>query len=389
PECETGRIDFQATHTVRGANGLPGLDGGLTVRVFPTLGALSGALALTADAGPGVVFGTLGLGGVQCPSLRSISGSVEVYRRSDGGFVGSSSLPSVPGTYSVPVSGLCGGGLVEVRASALDTTGGVGPVTADVQMPVQPVGFTAASVNDFQIDCGDVARAQAAVTFDSTQCTSARIDWSSTGAVAIVPATGTPANLETVSSDFGGLIGMPVDVFATATAETGVDGGAAPRVLVRPARPPVTAVHVTDTAVASESRVFGVSVTLTNTTTCDVSSVEWHGWLDGLALVGTSVTGPDGGIEVVPDGGEFVVPGLSLPAGRSLTLRYSARPTLFGEPRPGGVAILRTVRISEEGGLPAPRDTCGCQSASGAGTAALLGVLAAALLRKRRVRSRS
>ncbi|HEY8205960.1 MAG TPA: hypothetical protein VIG99_00670, partial [Myxococcaceae bacterium] len=396
PDCQSGTITFQALNTTRGG-GLSGSDAGLTVNVGTSLQPLSGTLTVTAvpeDAG--LVSGTLDVSSVQCQSLRTLDGTVALYR-DDGGFISSAVVSPVPNSYLLTAPGACGGGTFTVSATASDPVNGgmLGPATQNVDLPLLVPGFDQVQVSDFHIVCGDVARADASVTFLSTQCNTAQVDWTSTGAVAIVPTSGNPVvsgdpsvALATVSSDFGGLIGMPVTVTATATAETGMASKDAPTVLVL-TEPFLQVVHRTDTAVASESRVMGVEVQLHNPTECDVSGVVWHETLEGLELIPGSVTGVDGGMDAgTDDGGVLVVPGLSLPKGQTVTFRYSARPTLFGDPSPAGTATLRGVPISDPSGLSGGNPTCGCQSGS-SGVTALAGLLAAALLRKRRVRARS
>lgn len=392
PVCQSGTITFQVTNTTRMTGGLSA-SSPLTVDVSSALLPLSGTLTVTAVPDAGSVSGVVDLNPIQCPQNRpGLGASVELHRASDGGLISSGTVAGVPAAYSLPAPGACGGGAFYVRGSVSDATGTVGPVDLPVDLPALNPGFASVDVEPFKIACGDVARAHASVTFGPADCDSAQVDWTSAGAVAIAPSDAGPSvDLTTVSNDFNGLIGLPVDVVATATAETGTRSVNASPVPIVTVDPFVTVVHRTDTAVASESRVLGVEVQLTNGTACDVSGVELHEALDGVRLVDGSITGPDGGkIDGVPDGGgEFVVPGLSLPAGQVVTVRYLVQPTLFGDPSPGGVVTLRDVPISTRSGLTGGGSTCGCQSASG-GATALIGLWGAALLRRRRkVRARS
>lgn len=393
-DCQSGAIDFQVTNTTRMANGLTSAVSPLTVNVTSTLLPLAGAVSVSAVPDGGSVSGVVDITpAVQCAQNRpTLAASVELHRASDGGLISSATVPGVPAPYTLRAPGACGGGAFYVRGSVSDATGTVGPVDQPVDLPALNPGFASVDVEPFKITCGDVARAHASVTFGPADCDTAQVDWTSAGAVAIASVdAGSSVDLATVSNDFNGLIGLPVDVVATATAETGTRSVNAAPVPIVTVDPFVTLVHRTDTAVASESRVLGVEVQLTNQTACDVSGVELHEALDGVRLVDDSVTGPDGGkIGWVPDGGgELVVPGLSLPAGQVVTVRYLAQPTLFGDPSPGGVATLRDVPISARSGLSGGGSTCGCQSASG-GATALIGLAGAALLRRRRkVRSRS
>ncbi|HYV44962.1 MAG TPA: hypothetical protein VFA20_08880 [Myxococcaceae bacterium] len=391
-DCQSGSITFQATNTTKNG-GLPGMSSPLTVNVTSTPLPLSGAVTVSAAADGGSVFGVVDLTPpVQCPQNRAgLGASVELHRASDGGLISSGTVPGVPASYSLQAPGACGGGAFYVRATVSDSTGSVGPQDQPVTLPTLNPDFASVDVDSFKISCGDVARADASVTFGPKDCDSAQVDWSSAGAVAIAPgAVGPSVMLATVSNDFNGLIGLPVYVVATSTAESGVKSVPAAPVVVT-VDPFVTVVHRTDTSVASESRVLGIEVQLKNQTTCDVTGVELHETLSGMNLVPGSVIGPDGGtIDPVTDAGELVIPGLSLPGGgQVVTVRYSARPALFGAPSPGGVAKLRDVPISEPSELGSGGSTCGCQSASG-GAAALIGLAGAALLRRRRrVRARS
>jgi len=391
-DCQSGSIAFQATNTTRMTGGLSATSP-LTVNVTSTLLPLSGTPTVTAVADDaGSVNGVVNLTPIQCQQNRpDLSAGVELHRP-DGGLISSATVPGIPAPYSLRAPGACGGGNgFYVAATVSDSTATVGPATQTVSLPVLNPGFSSVDVEPFKISCSDVARAHASVGFGLTDCDSAQVDWSSAGAVAIAPgAVGRSVDLATVSNDFNGLIGLPVDVVATATAESGVRSMPAVPTPIVTVDPFVTLVHRTDTAVASESRALGVEVQLTNTTSCDVTGVELHEALDGMEWLQGSVRGPDGGVmDEVRDGGELVVPGLSLPAWQTVTVRYLAQPTLFGHPAPGGVATLRGVPISERTGLTGGGSTCGCQSASG-GATALVGLAAAALLRRRRkVRARS
>jgi len=393
-DCQSGSITFQATNTTRMDGGLSGTASPLTVNVVSTLQPLSGAPVVNAAADGGSVVGVVDVTpAIQCPQNRTgLGASLELHRASDGGLIATGSVAGVPAPYSLPAPGACGGGAFFVRATVSDSTGTVGPQDQPVTLPLLKADFASVDVDPFKITCGDVAHARAQVTFGPNDCPSAQVDWSGACAVAIAPgAVGPSVTLDTVSNDFSALIGLPVDVVATSTAESGVKSVAAAPVVVT-ADPFVTVVHRTDTAVASESRVLSVEVQLTNRTSCPVTDVELHETLSGMNLVPGSVIGPDGGtIDPVPDGGEMVVPGLSLPGdGQVVTVRYSARPALFGQPSPGGVAKLRDVPVSEWSDLGTGKSTpCGCQSASG-GVMALAGLAGAALRRRRRkVKARS
>ncbi|HVE86030.1 MAG TPA: hypothetical protein VND93_24405 [Myxococcales bacterium] len=394
PDCETGTVSFQAINTTRDG-GMTGPDGGLTVQVVTTLSSLStGTLLVTADAGPSLVTGDLALG-IRCAAQHTgATADLQLYR-DDGGFVSSLQLVPVPGPYQIPAPGACGGGLFEVRATATDPTGQVTAAPQPVMLPVAPAGLSSLTVPNFTITCGDAGTATVIANIASGQCQTETVDWSSSGAVAIQPATstpGTPVELSTVSTDFGGLIGLPVTVTATATAETGI-ASMSQTVLVT-ADPFVSVVHRTDAPVSSESRVLGVEVTLTNTTACDVSGMEWHESLEGLTWLPDSVRGPDGWMSASESNGELVVPGISLAAGQSLTLRYAARPSLFGSPSPSGWVTLRGLPVSATDGLDGGTSTCGCQTAGGAAPAAVAVALALLVLpalrrARRRLRARS
>jgi uncharacterized protein (TIGR03382 family) len=125
----------------------------------------------------------------------------------------------------------------------------------------------------------------------------------------------------------------------------------------------VNVTHRTDTARPEEASAFGVMVTLTNMSACDVSGVDFQEMADNMIAVPESARA--GGVPVAVSGGEasLLFSGLTLPAGASVSLTYLARPKLLAQPVPHGLALIKGVPISSDSGLPAPSSGCGCTGA--------------------------
>jgi MYXO-CTERM domain-containing protein len=142
----------------------------------------------------------------------------------------------------------------------------------------------------------------------------------------------------------------------------------------------------TEVPAASETGLVGVSVDLLNTTACGVTDVSYVETLEGLTYVAGSAKFNGQPVEATWKDGALTVSGLNLAGEGTGMLTYVARPHLVGDRRMSGVALLHDVPISltEGPGVQVPESGCGCTSSGPGPVVFALGVLGAAVRRRRR-----
>jgi hypothetical protein len=154
-------------------------------------------------------------------------------------------------------------------------------------------------------------------------------------------------------------------------------------------QPFVAVQHVLQTAQPEALSLFGVSVTLTNTTACDVAGAQFDEYPDLMdAIPGTARVGGVS-VDVGSDPTHLTFTGLTLPGtgsgpGQSVTLTYSAQPRLLVGPAPHGHATLNSIPISGDSGLAPVPTGCGCTEVTPTDLSVLWAAAWCVILRRRK-----
>ncbi|HEX4621941.1 MAG TPA: hypothetical protein VH208_10280, partial [Myxococcaceae bacterium] len=311
----------------------------------------------------------------------------------DGGLVSQGQAPfDAGGVALVPLNYPgCTGGQFLVTGQAFLDGGAPGPVAPTVQVtaPALRAAIADAGFISPVAQCAGVATGGSITAYPPTQdggiCQQLSWSWSQNVAdggphVANLAVNSPTLPLSTVETGFG-LIGDQLDLVVSATGRPG-DTATLERSVPILAPLFVTVSHQIDTARPEEASAFGVRVTLTNTSACDVSGVDFQELADNMLAVPGSARAT--GAPVAASGGEasLLFSGLTLPAGASTSLTYLARPKLLAHPAPHGLALIKGVPISSDSGLPTPSSGCGCTGAPGIGVIGW--ALALLALRRRR-----
>jgi uncharacterized protein (TIGR03382 family) len=327
---------------------------------------------------------------LNCPARRGLRADLQVSQPGAGGRSVSGQVP-IQGAWEVSLGEQCLGGRLQLKASMVDDAGSRSPETVTelvappVRAGVDPLPADTALV----AGCGRNASTTLTSTFPKGFCQSPTLTWRQVSGPELTQSTNPDGtvSLATRETGFDALVGRPVVMEVTASV------GPESQVSLQHTLPitvdPFVKVHRrAEVPAASDTGLVGVSVELTNTTGCDVNDVSYEERLEGLTYVEGSaqVQGQEAGVEVAWNEGVLSVKGLSLAGNGTRKLTYVARPHLVGSRRMEGVARLRDVpiSISDKPGPQVDVSGCGCTS-SGSGPVVLaLGVLVAAMRRRRR-----
>jgi MYXO-CTERM domain-containing protein len=233
--------------------------------------------------------------------------------------------------------------------------------------------------------CGRGASGTLTQTFPAGACQTSTVTWTQVGGpgLDLQPLSERSVELATQSTELMDLVGESVVLQATATAGPG-NVAAREHVVPITVEPFVEVRRRTETPVASDTGLVGISVELTNTQACGVSGVQFTERLEGMTYMPGSARFNGVPVEDEWAEGVLTVRGLALEADSSGVLTYVVRPHLLGERFMAGSAFLRGVPISRDGGSGVPVSGCGCASASPGLALLALGALAGAVRRRRR-----
>jgi uncharacterized protein (TIGR03382 family) len=285
----------------------------------------------------------------------------------------------------------CNGGQFLVTGAAFFDGGAPGPVaqTQQISAPALRAEIADAGFVSPIAQCGGPANGGSITAFPPAQdggiCLQLAWSWAQNVAdggphLANLGVNGPTLPLATVETGFG-LIGDSLDLIVSAQGRPG-DVATLERSVPILAPLFIAVTHQTDTARPEEASAFGVRVTLTNTSDCDVAGVDFQEMADNMnAVPGTAQAGGMA-VGVGGDGATLVYSGLAIPAHGSLGLTYLARPKLLADPSPHGLALIKDVPISADSGLPTPPSGCGCTGVPSA--SALVGLALLSLVRRRR-----
>ncbi|MFZ5470156.1 MAG: hypothetical protein ACOZIN_12045, partial [Myxococcota bacterium] len=386
-DCVAGELGLIGRNQVLGDDaGVFSSPSNLTVRVETLLRPLdAGSFSVTAAYDPATATASGMLdAGLNCTHLRDLTAQVRIERADGGGEVASGFFP-VNGPWELKITEGCADGKYAVTAALFDKDAGTG-VTAPNELTTGflPAGVGEVSSRTLSAACGTGAMGQTSVLAAGPGfCPTSTHRWVQLDGPALLePALfGDEVTLHSASSDLDALVGQKVTMRVTAEASPG-NQASEDVVYTIVADPPFVRVQrETDTPIASEGGLVGISVTLLNETDCGVSEVVYEEALDGLRYVEGSARVDGTKVEARGAGSVLSVHGVRLPPRTPVTLTYIARPPLLGKPRPQGLATLRGVSISREGegfGAPdrLPPPGCGCGSAGEGFWLAALGWLA-------------
>ena len=247
-------------------------------------------------------------------------------------------------------------------------------MTVNVQASALPAGIASFSTATLEASCGAGAKGTVRAIPGPDQCPTSQLKWEQLSGPLLEQPTQGPGDLEVATQEKGldALIGETLQFQVTATGGTGNVATATTALQIVPASPFVEVRHLTDTPIANESGLVGVTVELTNTTDCPLSAASYRESLEGLDFVPGSARFAGTKVDAVVDGDALVVSGLPLGAHETARLGYYARPRLLSSPKPSGQVFVRSVPVSETAGLTSESSRCGC---SGAGEGSALGAI--------------
>ncbi|HEX5748102.1 MAG TPA: hypothetical protein VFZ09_17820 [Archangium sp.] len=388
PECVDADLKVSAQHYLVSDEAItgPGSEHHLRVRAA-LMDFAAGSLLLVPDVSPS---GELRVGvdsDLNCPARRGLQAQVWLERQ-DGGVLRTQEL-SIPGTWEVPLGTGCGRpvvlkGWMEDDAGQRSAVRQQEVATLRVDAGLEPFPEVPALV----ARCGDQARVTLTQTFPAGTCQTPEVTWvqEQDGGPALEQEVLSGATVSLVTRDTGldSLVGR--SVVMRVTASVGPDNEASQQLTVPITVEPFVKVRRrTELPAASETGLVGVSVDLSNTTSCGVTGVSYVERLEGLTYVEGSAKFDGQPLEATWESGALTATGLPLAGGSTHTLTYVARPHLVGERRMEGEARLggELISIREPTGPSVPDSGCGC-SGSGPGPMLFaLGALVAAVRRRR------
>jgi MYXO-CTERM domain-containing protein len=391
-ECTSAMLPFTVHHEMTDGTGLRGPDSSVTVRVEgeTPVSLASGKLVLhTTSSGAGELVGTVKVENLNCLSRRNLRAEVRMTREEDGSLVGQP-LSLAPGeAWRLPLEEGCQGGTFRVSGQLVDEASGEPGLTAAPLTVTTPKLKAAlgplAEAPSLVARCGQGARGTFVQTLPADACPAVNVSWTQVGGPPLQAASFSGTQLEVSTSDTGleALVGQQVVLRVTADAGR---GNVATREHVVPisVAPFVDVRHETEKPTGSESGLLGVSVGLSNTTSCGVSEVTLEERLEDMEYVPGSARLDGQPVDVEVSGGLLRVRGLSLAGGTSRRFTYVANSTLLGSPRFQAQVLLREVPISAPPPLPSTDSGCGCTS--GGSGAAAFGLAALGMLATRRRR---
>lgn len=328
---------------------------------------------------------------LNCKAERRLRADLQFQSLSGGGAPLTNTL-DIPGEWRLPLGGGCEGGHFQVKATLVEEeTGQRGPeTTRDVVLPRLEAKLESLPAESTLVArCGEGARATLTQTFPADACQSSTVTWSQVdgGGPPLEPPTlsGNTVSLATRDTGLDSLVGRSVVVRVTASAGPGNEASIE-HTLPITVEPFVKVRRRTEVPAASETGLVGVSVDLLNTTACGVTNVSYVERLEGLTYVEGTAKFDGQPVEATWEDGALTVKGLALAGEGTGKLTYVARPHLVGDRRFAGEARLRDVPISlsEGPGVQVPDSGCGCTSSGPGPVVFALGVLGAAVRRRRR-----
>lgn len=326
---------------------------------------------------------------LNCKSERMLRAEVQLPSLSaDGGPL--TTTLELPDSKLFPLDGGCQGGPFQVKATLVEEETGLrGPeTTRDMVLPRRDARLESLPAESALVArCGEGARATLTQTFPVDACQSSSVTWSQVDGPPLeqTALSGNTVSLATRDTGLDSLVGRSVVVRVTANAGPGNEASIE-HTLPITVEPFVKVRRRTEVPAASETGLVGVSVDLLNTTACGVTDVSYVERLEGLTYVEGSAKFDGQPVEATWEDGALTVKGLALAGEGSGKLTYVARPHLVGDRRFAGEARLREVPISliESPGIQVPDSGCGCTSSGPGPVVFALGVLGAAVRRRRR-----
>ncbi|MFL5356238.1 MYXO-CTERM sorting domain-containing protein [Archangium sp.] len=346
-----------------------------------------GAFELGADVLPSDELLVSVVSPLNCKAERNLRADLQFQSSSGGGAPLTTTL-AVPGEWRLPLGMGCQGGHIQVKASMVEDTGQrTAETTWDRELPRLEAKLESLPAESVLVArCGEGARATLTQTFPAGACPSSAVSWSQVDGPPLeqTALSGNTVSLTTRDTGLDALVGRSVVVQVTAKA--GSSEATIEHTLPITVAPFVKVRRRTEVPAASETGLVGVSVELLNTTACGVSDVSYVEHLKGLTYVEGSAKFDGQPVEASWEEGALTVKGLALAGEGTGTLTYVARPHLVGERRMDGEALLRDVPISlsEAPGVQVPDSGCGCTSSGPGPLVFALGVLGAAVRRRRR-----
>jgi MYXO-CTERM domain-containing protein len=271
----------------------------------------------------------------------------------------------------------------------MDEVGGRTPETlAEVELPRVDARLEVLPEDTALVArCGEGARAALTQTLPKDACQTADITWSRVSGPELTQdsLSGASVSLATRDTGLDTLVGQSVVMQVTAHGGPGNEASLQ-HVLPITVEPFVRLRRRTEVPAASDTGLVGVSITLTNTTSCPVKDVSFVERLAGMTYVEGSAQYEGQPLEASWVDGVLTVKGLWLEGNGSGKLTYVARPHLVGDRRMVGEALLREVPISirDATGPQVPDSGCGCTSSGPGPVLFALGALVAAVRRRRR-----